>query len=103
MIQFKFWDMMYYRNWTDKAGKLLMRPGRFMGFAWNIGDPMTFKVLQCNKNPHKQNVVFHRGVVVPLSRTATGYNSSLAPNIDAYFPVVQVEGGMTNKTVPLDH
>ena len=63
---------------------------------------MTFKVLQCNENLHKRNVVVHRGVVFLRSQTATGYNSSLANKSDAYFKFVQVEGEVTNKTVPLE-
>ena len=74
-----------------------------MGFAWNIGDSITFKVLHCNEIPHKRNVFVHRDVVAPRSQTATGYNSTLAPKSDAYLSVVQVEGGVTNKIVPLDH
>ena len=77
---------MYFQNWTNKAGKVLIHPGRFVGFAWNVGDPMTFKVLMCNIDPHKRNMVAHRGAVVPRNLEATGYNSALAPNIDAYFP-----------------
>ena len=77
-----------------------MHPRSFVGFALDIGDPMTFTVLQCNEDPHKRNVVVHRGVVVPRSPTTIGYNSSLAPNRDAYFPIVQVEGGATRKIVP---
>ena len=68
-IWFKFWEPMYYRNWTDKSGKVLMHPRRFLGFTWNIGDPMTFKVIHCNADRHKRNIVFHRGVVVPRSLT----------------------------------
>ena len=74
-----------------------------MGFAWNIGDPMTFKVLQCNENLHKRDVVVHRVVVFPRSQIATGYNYALAPKSDNYLPFVQVEGGVTNKNVPLEH
>ena len=55
MIQFKFWETVYYRKWTDKSVKVLMHPRRFVGFAWNVGDPINFKVLQCNKDPHKRN------------------------------------------------
>ena len=80
-----------------------MHPGRFLGFACNIGDLTTFKVLQCNEYPHKRNVVVHRGVIVLHSPTEIGCNSALAPKSDAYFPVVQVEGGDTSKTVPLEH
>ena len=80
-----------------------MHPGMFMGFSWNIGDPMTLEVLQCNEDPHKQNVVFHRDGVVLRSPTAAGYNYALAPKSDAYFPVVQVEDGASSKTVPLEH
>ena len=65
-----------------------MHPGRFVGFAFNVGDPITFKVLQCNEDPHKRNIVFHRGVVVPRSPTEIGYNSALAPKSDAYLPIV---------------
>ena len=60
-------------------------------------------MLHCNKNLHKRNVFFHRGVVIPHSQTATEYNSTLEPKIEAYLPVVQVEVGVNNKAFPLDH
>ena len=101
MIRFKLWETVYYRNWTDKAGKVLMHPGMFVGFVCNVGDAMTFNVIQCNEDPRKYNIVLHRGVVVPRSPTEIGYNSALATNSDAYFPDVQLEGGATSKTVPL--
>ena len=63
-IHFKFCQPVYFRNWTDKSGKVLMHPGMFVGFAWNVGNPMTFKVLQYNNNPHNCNMVVQRGVVV---------------------------------------
>ena len=103
MIRLKFWEAVYCRKWTDKSVEVLIHSGRFLGFAWNIGNHMTFKVLQCNDDPPKRNVVVHRGVVVPHSLTETGYNSDLAPKSYAYFPGVQVEGGATSKTVPLEH
>ena len=87
----------------DKVGKVLMQPGRFVGFACDICDPMTFKVLQCNEHPHEHNIVVHRGAVVPLSPAAIGYNSALAPKSDAYFPVGKAESGATIKTAPLEH
>ena len=37
---------------------------RFMGFSWNIGDQMNFKVLQYNTDMNKRNMVVHRGVVI---------------------------------------
>ena len=86
MIWFKFWEPVYYWNWTDKTGKVLMHPGRFLGFAWNIGDPMTLKVIQCNKDPHNRNIVVHRGVIVPHSTTTIGYDYALAPNSAAFTP-----------------
>ena len=89
MIRFKFWDPVYFLNWTDKACKVLMHSRRFMGFAWNIGDPMTFKVLQCNTDLHKRNMVVHRGVVVPRNLAAMGYNYALVSKSDAYLPGVQ--------------
>ena len=46
MICFKLWKPVYYRNWTEIDGNILMHTGRFMGFAWDVGYPMTFKVLQ---------------------------------------------------------
>ena len=45
MIWFKFWEPVYFRKWTNKAGKVVMHPIRFMGFTYNVGDIMTFKVL----------------------------------------------------------
>ena len=80
-----------------------MQPRRFVGFAWNIGDPMTFKVLQCNEDPHKKNIVFHRGVIVPRYPTAIGYKSALPPKSEDYLPVVEVEGGAAIKTAQLEH
>ena len=68
-----------------------------MSFACNIGNPVTFKLIQYNTNPHKHNMVVHRGVAVPCNLGATGYNSSLAPNSDAYFPEVQLEGGAPSR------
>ena len=94
MIRFKFWEPVYYRNWTETANKVLMHPRRFMGFAWDVGDPMTFKVLQCHANPHQRAQVLRRGAVVPRSLDAAGYNSALQSKSDHYFPVVRPEGGI---------
>ena len=73
-----------------------MHPGVFMGFAWNVGNPMTFKVLQFNTNPHKGDMVVHRGVIVSRTLTAMGDNYALAPSSDAYFLQAQLEAG-TNR------
>ena len=82
---------------------VLIHPGRFLGFAHNFVEPMTFMVIQCHEDPHRQNTILHRGVVVPRYPTATGYNYALHPKSDAYFPDVKVEGGATSKTVPSRH
>ena len=70
-----------------------MHPSRFVRFACNVGDSITFKVLQCNIDPHKRNLEVHRGVVVLCNSAVIGYNSDLAPKSDAYFPEVHLEGG----------
>ena len=62
--------------------------GGIWGFAWNVVDPMTFKVLQCNTDKQKMNQVLNRHVIVPRRLEAVGYNSYLAPNSDTYFTVV---------------
>ena len=90
IICFKFWDPVYLQNWTNKVINDFMHPGRFMGFAWNIGDPMTFKELQCNTDLHKRNMVLHRGDVFLRTLASTGYNSVLVPKSDAYFPYFQL-------------
>ena len=64
-----------------------------MSFACNIGNPVAFKVIQYNTDPHKHIMVVNRGVAVPCNLSGTGYNSALAPKSDAYFPEVQFEGG----------
>ena len=79
-----------------------MHPGRFVGFSWNISY-MTFKLLQCNEDPHKQNIVVYIDAVIPRYPTAIGYNSALASKSDAYFPYVKVEVEVTIKTAPLGH
>ena len=53
--------------------------------ACNIGNLMTFKVIQCNNYPHKRNMEVHRGVVVLRTLAETGYNSALALESNAYF------------------
>ena len=65
-----------------------MQPMRFVGFAQNVGDPMNFKVIECNEDPHKKNIVVHRGVVVQRSTKAIGYNYALTPKSDNYLPDV---------------
>ena len=54
MNGFKLWDPVYYQNLRDKSGKFLMHLGSVLEFAWNIGYPMTFKVIQCSTNKHKR-------------------------------------------------
>ena len=66
-----------------------MYPMRFMEFACNARNSITFKVIQCNTDPHKRNMVVHRGVV-PRTLTPTGYNSALATRSDTYLPGVQL-------------
>ena len=63
-----------------------------MGLSWNIDNPMTFKVLQFNTNPHKRSMIVHRSVVVPRNISASGYNYALAPNSDAYLSEVRLYG-----------
>ena len=64
---------------------------------------MNFKVIECNEDPHKKNIVVHRGVVVPHPPTEIGYNFAMAPKSKAYSPDVQAEGGETSKPSPLMH
>ena len=80
-----------------------MHIGWFMGFAWDVGNPITFKVLQCHSNPKKRAQILHRGAIVPHSIEVSGYNSALQPKIDAYFPSVQSEGGGSSETSPSAH
>ena len=84
---------MYFQNWTNKAGKVSMHPGSFVGFSCNVSDTMTFKVIQCNTDLHNHNMVLYIGVIILYNLGAKGFNSSLAPKSDAYFPEVHLEGG----------
>ena len=45
-IHFKLWEPVYFINWTNKPGKVLIHHGRFVWFDCNVGNQMTFKVLQ---------------------------------------------------------
>ena len=36
MIHFKLWEQVYFRDLTNKVGKVFMHPGVFWGFAWNV-------------------------------------------------------------------
>ena len=100
MIRFKFWEPVYYQNWTETAGKVLMHPGKFMGFAWATRYPMTFNVLQCHADPKVRSRVLHRGTVVPRALNSIGYKSALQPRIDAYFPVERPLDSIAGKAVP---
>ena len=88
MIRFKSWETVYYRNWNETAGKILMNTGRFAGFACHVGKPMTFKVVRCHEGTKRLLQILHRGVVVPRYLSASGYNSALQLKSDAYFPEV---------------
>ena len=77
-----------------------MHPGRFVGFAWDVGDPTTFKVLQCREDTKKRVQILHRGVVVPRSLAASGYNYVLQPKSDAYLSEVKTEYGGPSKPAP---
>ena len=80
-----------------------MHPGSFFGFAWNVGYPMAFKVIQCNTNPTKRDVVVHRGVVVPRNSSEIGYKSALVPKSDAYLPEVYLKGELPRKPAAPSH
>ena len=43
IIRFKFYEPVWYREWSAKAGEILLFKGRFMGIAWNVGDALTYK------------------------------------------------------------
>ena len=58
---------------------------------------MTFKVIHGNIDPHKGNMVVHRGVIVSRNLEPTGYNYALAPKSDAYLPEVYLKGGTPSK------
>ena len=80
-----------------------MYPRRFFGFAWNVGDPMNFKVIQCNNDPYKHNYVVHRGLFVPLNSAVIAYNYAPAPKGDSYIREVHLEGVPPRKPVATEH
>ena len=102
MTCFKLWETVYYHNWTNKSHKALLQPGRFVGFAWNIGNPMTFKVLHENNNLNRRNLGLHRGDFIPWNSAAMRYNSTLAPKSDAYFSEVHLKGDPPSKPDTLE-
>ena len=71
---------------------VLIHTKRFMGFACNISDLKTFKVIYYNTDPHKSNMVVHIGVVVSHKFAATGCNYAISPNRNVYLPEVHIEG-----------
>ena len=64
MICFKFWEPVYFINWIDKSGKVLINLGSFFRFSWNVDDPMNFKVIHYNTDLRNRNMVVHRCVIV---------------------------------------
>ena len=68
-----------------------------------MGDPTTFKVIQCHEYLKKRVQILLRGVIVPRYLATSGYNSSLQPKSDAYFPEVRTERGATSKNAPSLH
>ena len=103
MISFKLWEPVYFQNCTYKSGKVIMYPRRFFGFAWNVGDPMNFKLLQFNTDLHKHNVGLHRGVVIPSNSEEIEYNSALAPKSYSYLPEVILKGFSPSKPSAPEH
>ena len=84
---------MYFINWIDKSGKVLINLGSFFRFSWNVDDPMNFKVIHYNNDLHNRNMVVHRGVIITRNLEVTGYRSDLGPKSDASLPEVNLESG----------
>ena len=55
---------MYHWNQGDTSGKVVMKLGSFLGFEWNVYDPITFKVLQCGGYPRSNLKILYRGTVI---------------------------------------
>ena len=57
LLQFVFWDVVYVARYDDQqyhgqvgSQKSSEIRGRFVGFAWNVGHALTFKVLTDDTN-----------------------------------------------------
>ena len=89
IFRFKWFDPVFYREWTAESGSIKLLPGRFLGISWNVGDSLCMKVLV--SKGRKRNVVLSRGVVLPRDP-----NSSVPPNLTSYpndnmFPELEQE------------
>ena len=73
MLQFVFWDVVYVSQYDDHqyhgqigSEKSSEVRGRFVGFAWDVGHALTFKVLT---DDSKRVLLCHLGGIAYLSRT----------------------------------
>ena len=61
LLCFSFYEPVLYHDEGAKFPDSKEKPGRFVGFAPNVGDALTFKILTADTN-----MIIHRSVVRPL-------------------------------------
>ena len=58
-----FYAPLWYREWCSYAGEVRMFKRPYFGFAWNVGDSLSYKILDMHDNPKKHCKVLHRSVI----------------------------------------
>ena len=71
LLCFSFYEPVLYHDEGAKFPDSKEKPGRFVGFAPNVGDALTFKILTADTN-----MIIHRSVVRPLDLNNPNYRSS---------------------------
>ena len=84
-IRFKWWDQVWYYAPDSKYPSRRMLPGRFLGFAYQTGDELTFRVLTCPDVPQRQAVI-SRSVVTPRRANEPAHGAFSRKASDYYFP-----------------
>ena len=62
VLRFKFFEPIWYREWSQPAGEINMFKGRFLGIAWNVGDAMCYRIIFYR---NKREEIINRSVCVP--------------------------------------
>ena len=62
VLRFKFYEPVWYREWSQPTGDIKMFKGRFLGMAWNVGDAMCYRIISYR---NKREEIINRSVCVP--------------------------------------
>ena len=84
-FRFKWWDQVWYLESNQRYPERKMLPGKFLGFAQNVWDVLTFYVLN-KPSSNKQQTIIARSIVTNRLPSERAYRSIPHKPSRYYFP-----------------